>query len=148
MPQSFFNFGSGLPTWIGLALLFVVLFFVTILAVTVAELIMVLTKKSLSRLRRIAIRNVILSSVALIVVIVSGYFSFGPGEPARIPPVTEDGMHNLVEQMPEEKRKEVIEKEAYEKKPEVLKRQDDVSFEKERREADEYIREALERAQK
>lgn len=55
-------------------------------------------------------------------------------------------MRNLINKMPEEKSLEEIKKEACKKKPKELKRQDDEGFEKEKKEADEYIRKALEKA--
>jgi hypothetical protein len=75
------------------------------------------------------------------------FFAFGsPIKPDQHRIDEESGMILLVDEMPDEKEKEVIEAESYEKKEEFLKRQDERGFDKEREEADSYIEKALKKA--
>ena len=94
------------------------------------------------------LRTVIILVALTIVYIFFAYVAFGPGEPTKRVDVEEVGTSKLMKEKPTEKPVEEIRREAYERKPEQLKRQDDPSFTKEKEEADKQMDAILERAEK
>ena len=83
--------------------------------------------------------------VLFIVAVSFAFIAMGPGTEPYITPAEDDGMHQIVEQGPEEKSPETLKKEAYDSQPEQLKRQDS-TWHKEADEADAYIEKALKKA--
>jgi len=94
------------------------------------------------------IKTDIVLGVITIVYVFFAYFAFGPGKETKGVDVEDLGTTKLMEKKPTEKSIEDIQREAYEKKPEQLKRQDDSSFAKEKEEADAQVDKILERAKK
>ena len=150
MSQSFFNFGLNLATWVAFGIALVTIIFAYFFIKAVINLFRVykadISEEVVQVVRKTAIRNAVITAFFLVICIIFFYFGFGSGRPTYIPSVQEDGMRSLINKMPEEKSQEEIREEAYQKKPKELKRQDDAEFEKEKKEADEYIRKALEKA--
>lgn len=82
----------------------------------------------------------------ILAVAIPGYFVFyGPGESAQSPPAEEGASIKMNREAPDLDPPEVIKKRAYESKPDELKKQYQ-NADEERREADDYIRKALEKA--
>jgi hypothetical protein len=80
---------------------------------------------------------------ATVVLFLHMFVAFPAGEPVDVTPATEDGVRQLTMEAPDEKPVEVLQAEAKEKKPDVLKRQDE-GFEKDKEEADAYLKKAME----
>lgn len=72
------------------------------------------------------------------------FFAMGPGEPTRSKPIEQDGTYQQIMKHPKEINKDSIKLNAKNNKPYELKIQDS-SFEKEAKEADDYIQKALEK---
>lgn len=92
-------------------------------------------------------RTLIILTVITIVYVFAAYVAFGPGKPTALVDVEDVGSTKLMETKPTEKSVEEIRKEAYERKPEQLKRQDDPSFTKEKEEGDKQVDAILKRAE-
>lgn len=148
MPQSFMNFGTNFATWIAFIAIVITLIFAYFFMNSLHQLSKAYSEtdeKITAIVRKSAIRNALMTALFFVICIIFFYFSFGSGRPPRIHSIEEDGMRNMVERMPKEKAKKVIKEEAYQKKPEELKRQDDPGFKQEVEQADGYIKKALEK---
>jgi len=91
--------------------------------------------------------DIVLGVIAIVYVFFV-YVAFGPGKTTSRVDVEDIGTSKLMKEKPAEKTVEEIRKNAYERKPEQLKRQDDPSFAKEKEEADAQMDEILKRAEK
>jgi hypothetical protein len=89
----------------------------------------------------------VIMAILLVAAIAYFYFAFGPGKKIETLPAEEQGTHRLVDTYPDEKPVQDIKKEARDKKPEELKRQEE-GFEKDAKEADDFVKKALEDADK
>ena len=134
------NFGSGAGVWMHWFMVICILIvgFYWIMAIYRAA--MAKQKKR----RNTNIKYAVMFGIGLASMIILFYFSFGSGKKVAVTPASKDGMRALVEEMPDEKAEEVIKEEAYEKKPEVLQRQDE-GFALEEQEANDYLKKLLER---
>jgi len=94
------------------------------------------------------LRMVVISVAITVCYIFFAFVAFGPGESTKRVEVEDVGTSKLMKEKPTEKPVEEIRREAYERKPEQLKRQDDPSFTKEKEEADKQMDAILERAEK
>jgi uncharacterized membrane protein len=83
--------------------------------------------------------------IAIIVVVIILLAGYGPGDIQENQPPEKEGRFELNQAMPDLKPKHIIEQEAEEKRPESLKRVREPGFEKEQKEADDYINGALKR---
>ena len=136
------NFGTDVSLWfyfaLGIFLMFLgyrqIKFFLEVVTINKVRS---LTFKDL--------KSILLNSFLIVVVLLFFFVSFGPGR--NNVDVPQDGMDRLVTQMPEEKSQEELEKDAENKKPEELKRQDE-SFLKDKQEADKYIEDVLKKYDK
>ncbi|MCK5604852.1 hypothetical protein KAR91_23380 [Candidatus Pacearchaeota archaeon] len=134
-----FNWGMEGYAWI-MVLVFMIL---ALLAYgMVWNMLKVAKAKTRKRRRKYIMQSMTFCVVGAIIVIFV-FFSYGSGRRIQVAPAENEGMRQMVEQMPDEKGKEVIEKEAYDSRPESLKKQDR-GFEQEAKEAEEYIKKALE----
>lgn len=134
-----FNFGGDLSIWVYFGIGLVLIGFSLIFIERVMKY--VTTRRKIVFLQTVGIAGIIT------LLIFSFFVSFGPGKPSLLSPPETEGMHKIVNRMPDEKSKEELAKEAEEKKPTELKRQDE-SFIKDKEEADRYIEEALKKAKK
>ncbi len=99
--------------------------------------------KPIGKLKR---NIVIFLTIALVLLIVFFYFAFGSGQKVVIRP-EESGTNRIVDGYEDEKTTEVLRQEALDQRPDVLKRQDQ-GFERDAKEADDFVKKALEEAKK
>jgi hypothetical protein len=142
------NVGKAIPQWWELGK-FAIVFLIALLAFIFGYRYYKTTKASSPEetLGKGYLFLSLLMVVLLIVAIVFFYFSFGPGEKIPLSPGSEEGINRMVDEYPAEKDLSTIKKEAQEKRPDVLKRQDQ-GFEKDAKEADDFLKKALEDAEK
>lgn len=125
------NFGTGLPAWIDFAVLGLAILLGVWAVLAIIELV---RDQDNWKLR---LKPVIFRTLVLIIYCLAFFSAFGPGTPA--PVLDSDiGIMELVDKAPPQKPIEQINKEAYEKKDEFLKKQDQ-GFEEEQAEADAYL---------
>ena len=131
MVEWLLNFVTGMPAWVE----FIVVGIAILLGIWVVLAVVQIFKDPDNwklRWKPIAFRAVI-----LIVYCWAFFAAFGPGTPA--PQLDTDvGVMELVDKAPAQKSTEQIGEEAYEKKDEFLKKQDQ-GFEEEQKEADAYF---------
>ena len=132
-----FNFGGDLSIWVYFGIIVIIIGLIVLIGEHIIKYLHTGSKK-------LFIQTMGLSSI-LLVLIFMFFVAFGPGRPNKLPPPETEGMHKIVDKMPNEKSEEELAKEAEEKKPTELKRQDE-SFVKDKEEADRYIEEALKKA--
>ncbi len=136
----------GFIVWVIIAVVFMVISWLAVLKPAIS-LIAAYRKGEASGAGR---RAVIIAAWAIVLTVAVVIFlvGYGPGEQTTpAPPETEERFQ-LNRAMPDEKPKEALEQEAEAKRPESLKRVREPGFEKERQEADDYIKEALDRAER
>jgi hypothetical protein len=134
------NFGTGIPAWTSFVIAIIVGGVGVLTLYSWYKFVMAAVEKQPWRalLTRAIIRSVVFAAV-----IYFAFVAFGPGQPA--PPMDSgEGARELIEKAPPEKSKEQIDKEAYDKQPEVLKKQDQ-GFAEEKEEADAYLDELRKR---
>lgn len=142
------NIGTGTPLWLELLKFTVVLLFAFMAAGYGYRSYKAFTGKEPDR--EAGKKKLYLTAfmvILLITAITFFYFAFGSGKKVQLPPTKDQGIHKVVEGYPDEKSPAEIRKDAETKKPDVLKRQDE-GFQKDAKEADDYVKKALEEAEK
>jgi len=132
-----FNFGGDLSIWVYFGIALILTGFVVIFIERIIKYMN--TQSKIVFLQAVSVAGIIIVLTLLF------FVSFGPGKPTSLPPSETEGMYKIVSEMPDEKSEEELAKEAEEKKPMELKRQNE-SFVKDKEEADKYIEEALKKA--
>ncbi len=95
-------------------------------------------------------KNILLTLVSAgiwVLLFIFMFFSFDKGKPLPITDNKEMGIYKQIQKNPNEENLETIKKEAEEKKPTILKHMDE-GFEKDRKEADDYINSILNKGDK
>ncbi len=142
------NIGTGAPLWLELGKATVVLLFAVLAAGYGYQSYKAFTAGEPDK--EVGKQKLYMTAflvILLILAIAFFYFAFGPGKKIQPAPAKEQGIHNVVDGYPDEKSPGEIKKDAEAKKPDVLKRQDE-GFQKDAKEADAYVKKALEEAEK
>ncbi|MBT4376719.1 hypothetical protein HOD29_05070 [archaeon] len=91
---------------------------------------------------------IVLKSFLLFALTMFFFVFYGPGDVVTPTPVEEGGYYKRMIEQPSLPSPDSLKKEAEESRPYELKRQDDSGYEAEEKEADEYLKRALEKAKK
>lgn len=133
------NIASDVYAWMWVVKLVIVL---ALLGWAIPDIIYLVKGKSPAKPK---VRNICLKGIACLVALLALFVFFGPGKHVDNPDISEDGHRKIVEARPEPPTESAIQEEAKAKKDPYLKKVD-ASPEAAQKEADDYLKKALERS--